>query len=177
MAKKKRSSRNISSLSSRQKKLIVLAIGVIIVIILASVLIAEFTKAKVTLGDTVTLNYIGTFDNGTIFDTNIEEAGKSAGLQKPSYEAFTFAIGQIIPGFEDEIIGMSLKEKKKFRLTADRAYGEFDEKLVIRGLEKKAQLPKYTSIDLKNFKSIFKYFRPYYPYLKIFFHTIPIGID
>ncbi len=68
---------------------------------------------KAKQGSKVTLEYTGTLDNGTVFDTNV---GK---------EALEFEIGgkQVIKGFEEEIIGMEEGEEKTFTLSPERAYG------------------------------------------------------
>ena len=71
--------------------------------------------------DTVaTVHYTGTFVDGVQFDSS---EGK---------EPLVFMVGhrQMIPGFEQEILGAKVGEKREFTLTPDRAYGERDEDAV-----------------------------------------------
>ncbi len=87
---------------------------------------AMMENKVIKTGDTVTLDYIGTLDNGTVFDTSIESAAKEAGLpQRPSYEPFTFTVGsgQVIEGFDKGVIGMKAGEEKTIRIESDEAYG------------------------------------------------------
>ena len=72
---------------------------------------------KVEDGMFVSVNYTGTLDNGDVFDT-------SEGRQPLEFKT---GAGQLIKGFEDAIMGMSLNEKKEFTLTPQEAYGERDE--------------------------------------------------
>jgi len=66
------------------------------------------------IGSTVSINYIGTLDNGRIFH--------STETQGP----LTFTIGdnQIFPALEQSIIGMSAGQVKNVVLTAGEAYGQ-----------------------------------------------------
>ena len=65
----------------------------------------------------VSVHYTGTFDDGKIFDSS---EGK---------DPLTFLVGhgQMITGFEQEMLGADVGEKRDFTLTPDRAYGERDE--------------------------------------------------
>ena len=68
--------------------------------------------------DTVAcVHYTGTFPNGEVFDSSKER------------EPLTYLVGhgQMIPGFEQEMLGADVGEKRDFTLTPDRAYGERDE--------------------------------------------------
>ena len=68
--------------------------------------------------DTVAcVHYTGTFPNGEVFDSS------------KGREPLTYLVGhgQMIPGFEQEMLGADVGEKREFPLTPDRAYGERDE--------------------------------------------------
>ena len=71
-------------------------------------------------GDTVHVHYRGTLADGTEFDT-------SAGSDPIS---FTIGAGEVIPGFETAVEGMSAGEKKTHTIAADNAYGERRDELV-----------------------------------------------
>jgi FKBP-type peptidyl-prolyl cis-trans isomerase 2 len=72
-------------------------------------------------GDTVSVDYVGTLDDGEQFDTSI---GKEP-------LTFTVGSGQMIPGFETAVVGMEVGETKTVRLEPADAYGEVDPELVI----------------------------------------------
>lgn len=74
---------------------------------------------KVENGLFVSVNYKGTLQNGEVFDT-------SHGRQPMEVQ---MGEGQLIPGFEDALMGMSLNEKKTFTLGVEEAYGPRDESL------------------------------------------------
>ncbi len=69
------------------------------------------TQAK--QGDIVNVHYIGKLEDGTIFD--------SSRSRNPLQ--FTIGKGQVITGFEQAVIGMSLGESKTARIPVDQAYG------------------------------------------------------
>jgi len=71
-------------------------------------------------GDTVKVEYEGSFLDGSVFD-------KSA-PGKPL--EFVLGAGQVIKGFEAAVIGMKLNEKKTVTLEPKDAYGEYDKDLI-----------------------------------------------
>ena len=78
------------------------------------------TQAK--NGDKVRVHYTGKFDDGSVFDSSLER------------EPLEFTIGQnqVIPGFEEAIIGMSPGESINTTIPAYQAYGERREDLVLK---------------------------------------------
>ncbi|CUH75169.1 FKBP-type peptidyl-prolyl cis-trans isomerase [Tropicibacter naphthalenivorans] len=69
---------------------------------------------QVKSGDTVRIHYTGTLADGTTFDS-------SAGRDPLE---FTVGSGQIIPGLDKAIPGMTVGDKKKVEIPADEAYGQ-----------------------------------------------------
>lgn len=65
------------------------------------------------LGDTVRVHYTGRLTDGTVFDS-------SKGSEPLE---FTLGEGQILPGFENAVLGMSPGESKTFDIPAEQAYG------------------------------------------------------
>lgn len=65
-------------------------------------------------GDTVRIHYTGTLADGSTFDS-------SAGRDPLE---FTVGSGQIIPGLDKALPGMTIGEKKKVEIAADEAYGQ-----------------------------------------------------
>lgn len=78
----------------------------------------KVTEAK--LGDTVRVHYTGKLEDGTVFDSS---------LDRDPVE-FTLGAGQVIPGFEQAVVGMSPGESKTVEVPADQAYGPYREELV-----------------------------------------------
>ena len=68
---------------------------------------------EVKSGDTVSIHYTGTLDDGSMFDSS---AGRDP-LQ------FTVGSGQVIPGFDTAVTGMTVGEKKTVTIPSDQAYG------------------------------------------------------
>jgi len=66
-------------------------------------------------GKQVSLHYTGTLDDGTEFDSSYNRD-----------EPLTFVVGsgQMIPGFENNIMGLKKGDKNNFSLTPDQAYGQ-----------------------------------------------------
>lgn len=71
-------------------------------------------------GDTVHVHYRGTLDDGTEFDSS--EGGEPI--------SFTIGSGQVIPGFESAIEGMTPGDKKTERFEPAAAYGDHREELL-----------------------------------------------
>jgi FKBP-type peptidyl-prolyl cis-trans isomerase 2 len=69
----------------------------------------------VTNGNTVTLHYKGTLSDGTTFDSSHERN-----------EPMTVTTGQgnLIPGFENALVGMAAGESKTFTIESVNAYGD-----------------------------------------------------
>jgi peptidylprolyl isomerase len=76
--------------------------------------------AKVQDGDTVSLHYTGTLNDGTVFDSS--EAGQPL--------SFTVGSGEVIPGFDDGVRGMEVGETRDISIAPEQAYGEYYEELV-----------------------------------------------
>lgn len=78
-------------------------------------------------GDTVTVHYKGSLEDGTIFDDSTNRSP----LQ------FTIGDGQIIPGFERAVIGMGAGESKTCTVPATEAYGPHREEMVFEAERKR----------------------------------------
>jgi len=89
----------------------------------------EGTGAKPAVGDTVKLNYTGSFLTGKVFDTSVlETAKKTPGLFNPMrpYEPMKVPAGvnATIPGFDEGLLLLSKGSKVKFIIPSKLAYGE-----------------------------------------------------
>lgn len=74
---------------------------------------------KVEKGMFVSVDYKGSLENGEIFDS-------SHGRQPLEIQ---MGAGQLIKGFEKELLGMAVNEKKVFTVEPEDAYGRRDEDL------------------------------------------------
>ena len=76
---------------------------------------------KAEHGNTVKIHYTGKLDDGTVFDSSVD--------RRPL--EFTIGAGEVIPGFEEGVIGMSLGEFKTIRIPPDKAYGPRRDELFV----------------------------------------------
>lgn len=77
--------------------------------------------AQAKEGDTVRVHYTGKLGDGTVFDTSDE----SEPLE------FTIGKGQIIPGFEQAVVGMKPGETKTTTIPPEEAYGSRREDMTL----------------------------------------------
>jgi FKBP-type peptidyl-prolyl cis-trans isomerase 2 len=77
---------------------------------------------KIENGNTVTVNYTGKLEDGTVFDSSLLE----------NREPLTAKLGEgkLIKGFEDGLLDMSEGEKKTIEINPSEAYGEYNELLL-----------------------------------------------
>ena len=75
------------------------------------------TSSTVTAmdGSSVKVHYRGTLNDGTVFDSSYDR-GETI--------TFTIGAGQMIPGFDSAVNGMTLGEKKTVNLKPEQAYGD-----------------------------------------------------
>ncbi len=94
------------------------------ILLLGAILIsgcnAEQNAAQAKNGDVVQVDYTGTLENGTVFDTSVGREPLN----------FTLGEGQMIPGFEQAILGMKVGESKTVTIPASEAYGPYRDDLV-----------------------------------------------
>ena len=98
---------------------------------------SEGEKIVVESNTVVDVHYHGYF-HGTdeVFDSSLER------------EPLTFLVGhgQMIPGFEAEILGAVVGEKRTFTLEPDRAYGPRQEEAVMQ--RSKAEFPENVDLEV-----------------------------
>ena len=71
-------------------------------------------------GNTVSVHYTGTLNDGTQFDSSREREPLS----------FLVGDGQVIPGFESAVLGMQEGETKTITILAENAYGPKNDQAV-----------------------------------------------
>lgn len=77
---------------------------------------------KVETNSTVTVNYTGKLEDGSIFDTSNVDGREPLKA--------TLGQGQLIKGFESGLQEMSIGEKKTVEINADDAYGKYNDFMV-----------------------------------------------
>ena len=90
----------------------------------------------VEVGNNVKVHYIGTLTDGTEFD-NSHDRGEPINFEVGS--------GNMIPGFENAIIGMTKGQAKTFTLSSQEAYGDRVDGAV-QHVSKDAFPPNYTFV-------------------------------
>lgn len=85
--------------------------------------------ASAKSGDTVRVHYTGKLEDGSVFD--------SSDGRDPL--EFTVGSGQVIPGFDQAVTGMSPGDERQVKISAAEAYGDRKDDLVI--VVERAQLP------------------------------------
>ncbi|MBI1762499.1 MAG: peptidylprolyl isomerase [Acidobacteria bacterium] len=76
--------------------------------------------SAVQFGDTVKVHYTGTLTDGQMFDTS----------DGSDPLAFTVGAGQVIPGFDQALLGMQTGETKNIIIPPGEAYGEREAGLI-----------------------------------------------
>jgi peptidylprolyl isomerase len=72
-------------------------------------------------GDTVKVHYTGKLSDKSVFDS-------SSGGDPLE---FTIGAGEVIPGFEQAVLGMQPGESRTTMIPSDQAYGDYDEEMIL----------------------------------------------
>lgn len=85
------------------------------------------SEVKAQTGDTVSVHYVGKFPGGKVFDTSMKSEAVKSGLFSPArdYKPLQVVLGQhqVISGFEEALVGMTVNETKDITLPPEKAYG------------------------------------------------------
>jgi FKBP-type peptidyl-prolyl cis-trans isomerase len=73
------------------------------------------TGATVVAGDTITINYVGTFLDGRVFDQSTPG--------QPVTFPFPIGVGRFIQGFDQGLIGMRVGGRRRLTVPSSLAYG------------------------------------------------------
>ena len=86
----------------------------------------------------VVVNYVGKLQDGSIFDSSLVEGRTPLEVQ--------LGQGQLIPGFENGLIGMQVGDKKTLEIEPDQAYGSRNEELIIE--IEKTKVPENVEVGM-----------------------------
>ena len=93
---------------------------------------------KVETNSTVTVNYTGRLEDGSIFDSSVVEGRDPL--------TATLGQGQLIKGFESGLHDMSVGDKKTVEIEAEDAYGVYNDFMVQE--VKKEQMPGEVEVGM-----------------------------
>lgn len=149
--------------------LVLLAVGIIGYVVYDNSLGADASSAVVEDGDSVTLNYVGMFEDGRIFDTSVWAMASNDALypksftftlrEEDSYEPFDMTAGLYgesggtIKGFALGVIGMQLNEKRIVVVAPEDGY-EINESM-LETFDLLEDVPVVETIGESAFKSLF----------------------
>lgn len=77
--------------------------------------------SQVKSGDKVKVHYKGTLNDGSVFDS-------SEGREPLE---FVVGSGQVIPGFDNAVMGLAVGESKSVNIPSEEAYGPYQENMVL----------------------------------------------
>ncbi len=121
-------------------------------------------SGTVAVGDLVSVEYVGSLENGTVFDTSRMEVAQSAGIYNPArpYEPISFTVGvqQMIQGFDEAVQGMRVGQEKTVTIPSEKAYGEYDPTRLIvtprtEVLNRTSEVNKTIVISTAQFSTVF----------------------
>lgn len=97
---------------------------------------AKKTTAKAKEGDLVKVHYTGKLKDERIFDSS----------QNSDPLELTLGTGQVIPGLEKAVVGMSVGDSKTVEISAEDAYGPYRDELVVE--VEKEHIPEDLTVEV-----------------------------
>jgi FKBP-type peptidyl-prolyl cis-trans isomerase 2 len=88
---------------------------------------------SIEAGDRVLLDYVGRFEDGSVFATSSYEVAQEHGLEEAQDKeeadftplAFTVGADEVIEGIDEAVRGMEVDEKQTVTVPPEKAYGEY----------------------------------------------------
>jgi FKBP-type peptidyl-prolyl cis-trans isomerase 2 len=139
------------------KKILIL---LLIAVILFSGCVGEKT---VKMGDNISVDYIGSLDNGKVFDTSIEKVANDNNLSHSGgYKPLKFTVGKggVIKGFDEGVIGMKVGETRTLTIPPEKGYGLTKTELIhvfpiVQVIPETTEMPKEIEITVSQFERVF----------------------
>jgi len=139
------------------KKILIL---LLIAVILFSGCVGEKT---VTMGDNISVDYIGSLDNGKVFDTSIEKVANENNLSPRvgGYKPLKFTVGKggVIQGFDEGVIGMKVGETRTLTIPPEKGYGPTRTELIhvfpiVQVIPETTEMPQEIEIPVSQFERV-----------------------
>lgn len=92
--------------------------------------------SKASSGDTVKVHYTGKLNDDTVFDSS----------KNRNPLEFKIGSGQVIPGFDSAVAGMTVGDIKSVTIPMDQAYGPYREDMVLK--IEKTQFPDHINPEI-----------------------------
>jgi peptidylprolyl isomerase len=101
---------------------------ILILLLIAVILFSGCVGEKmVKMGDNISVDYIGSLENGKVFDTSIEKVANENNLTPHGggYKPLQFTVGKggVIKGFDEGVIGMKVGENRTITIPPEKGYG------------------------------------------------------
>ena len=85
-------------------------------------------------GDSITIEYVGRFEDGSVFDTSRYAVAAEHGLDEAQDNdeddygplSFTVGEGEVIEGLDEAVVGMTEGEESTITVPPAKGYGEFN---------------------------------------------------
>ncbi len=136
---------------------------ILLLIIAASIVFSGCVDQKpVKTGDNISVDYIGSFQDGKVFDTSLESVAKENQLYDPGrkYEPLHFIVGNkdVIKGMDEGVVGMKVGDSKILTIPPEKGYGMTNPELirsypVIQVLP--VVFPRITEVPINEFENYF----------------------
>ena len=89
-------------------------------------------------GDSVTIEYVGRFEDGSVFDTSRYAVAEEHGLveaqetEEDDYSPLSFTVGEgeVIEGLDEALVGMDEGEEDTVTIPPEKAYGDIDDEKI-----------------------------------------------
>jgi len=109
------------SLRAASRYIIALVVVLAIAGVIAYIVVGNAPSQYVKVGDNISVYYTGSFTNGTVFGSNV--GGPLLN--------FTVGSPQIIPGFDNAVVGMKVGQTKNVTIPSQDAYGPVNQSKII----------------------------------------------
>ena len=121
-------------------------------------------KNAVKNGDTISVDYTGSFEDGKVLDTSNESVAKDNNLFTPGreYKPLQFIVGKgsAIKGLDEGVLGMKVGDSKTLTIPPEKAYGPVDPRAIqvipiLQNFSATRVIPRINEIELAEFEDFF----------------------
>jgi FKBP-type peptidyl-prolyl cis-trans isomerase 2 len=138
----------------------------LILILAATILLSgcvDKTVQTVKNGDNISVDYVGSFQDGKVFDTSIESVAKANNLSNPNaqYEPLNFTVGKrsVIEGFDEGVIGMKVGDTRTLTIPPEKGYPVDPSRIqvspIIQEIPATSVIPRVLEVPTSQFEQVF----------------------